>query len=123
MNASMTGRSPRPLIEAFYNRLNLSGISKCYYDHTQRVWRAFRIKNLGDNHDLYYHDLYLKTDVLLLCNIFETFRTTCPEHYNLDPAHFYISPGLAWQAYLKKAGVHLELLIDPDMLLMLERDT
>ena len=57
-----------PLIEVFYSRLNLSGISECNYDHTQRVWREFGVKDLGD-----YHDLYLKTNVLLLSNIFETF--------------------------------------------------
>ena len=45
----------------------------------------------------------------------------CLEYYKLDPAHFYISPGLAWQACLKKTGVKLELLTDPDMLLMFEK--
>ena len=63
------------------------------------------MKDLGD-----YHDLYLKTNVLLLSNIFETFRTTCLEHFAIDPAHFYTSPGLAWQACLKKTEVSLELL-------------
>ena len=80
-----------PPIEAFYSGFNLSRISECDYDHAQRVWAAFGMKNLGD-----YHDLYLKTDVLLLSNVFETFRTTCPVHYVLDPAHFYASPRLAW---------------------------
>ena len=70
-------------IKAFYSKLNPSGISKCDYDHAQRVWAAFGMKNSGD-----YYDLYHKTDVLLLSNVFETFRTTCLEHYALDPAHF-----------------------------------
>ena len=76
----------------------------------------FKLKNLGE-----YHDLYLKTDMLLLSNIFEAFRNTCLQHYKLDPAHFYTSPGLAWQTSLKKVGVRLELLTDPDMLLMFDR--
>ena len=63
----------------------------------------------------------MKTDVLLLSNMSETFRNTCFEYNNLDPAHFYTSPGLAWQACLKKTGVKLELLTDPDMLLMFEK--
>ena len=67
-----------------------------------------------------YHDLYLHTDVILLANMFEAFRDTCLEHYSLDPAHFYTSPGLAWKACLKKTGIRLELLTDPDMLLMFE---
>ena len=43
------------------------------------------------------------------------------ENYGLDPAHFYTTPGLAWQACLKKTGVKLDLITDPDMLLMFER--
>ena len=76
------------------------------------------MKNLGD-----CHDLYLKTDVLLLSSVFETFRTTCLEHYKLDPTHFYTSPRLVLQACLKKTGVNFELLTDPNMLLMFERGT
>ena len=59
--------------------------------------------------------------MLLLSNIFEAFRNTCLQYYKLDPAHFYTSPGLAWQASLKKTGVRLELLTETDMLLMFEK--
>ena len=65
------------------------------------------IVTLGD-----YHDVYLATDVLLLADVFETFRKTCLNHYSLDPAHFYTAPGLAWEACLKKTNVELELLTD-----------
>ena len=58
--------------------------------------------------------------VILLANVFEAFRDTCLEHYSLDPAHFYTSPELAWKACLRKTRVRLELLTDPDMLLMFE---
>ena len=64
-----------------------------------------------------YHDLYLETDVILLANVFESFRKVCLDNYGLDPAHFYTAPGLALKACLKKTGVNLELLKDPDMLL------
>ena len=73
----------------------------------------FKINNLGE-----YHDLCLRTDVILLANVFEAFRDICLQHYKLDPAHFYTSLGLAWKACLKKTGVRLELLTNPDMLLM-----
>ena len=76
-----------PSIEAFYSKLNMSSISSDDYQHAQKVWKEVRIHNLGD-----YHDLYLKTDVVLLANVYEAFRETCLEHYKLDPAHFlYIS--------------------------------
>ena len=73
------------------------------------------MKDLGD-----YHDLYPETDMLLLYNVLKTFRTTCLEHYTLDPPHFF---RLAWQACLKKTDVHLELITDPDMMLMFKQGT
>ena len=105
-----------PPIEAFYSNLNMTNISEDDYQHAQKVWKEFGIRNLGD-----YHNLYLRTDVILPANMFEAFRNTCLEHYKLDPVHFYRSPGLAWKACLRKARVRLELLTDPDMLLMFER--
>ena len=71
------------------------------------------MKNLGE-----YHDLYVKSDSLLLADVFENFRDKCIEIYQLDPAHFLSAPGLAWQACLKKTGVELELLTDNSMLMM-----
>ena len=102
-----------PRIEEFYSRLNMSGISDDDYEHTKKVWEEFDIRNLGE-----YHNLYLKTDVILLSNVFEKFRDVCLGNYGLDPAHFYTAPGLAWQACLKKT---LDLIGDVDMLLMFER--
>ena len=67
-----------------------------------------------------YHDLYLLTDVLLLADVFETFRKTCLRHYSLDPAHSYTAPGFAWQAALKMTGVNLDLMSDNDMYLFCE---
>ena len=93
----------------------MSKISEDDYQHAQRVWKEFGIRNLGD-----YHDPYLRTNVVLLANVFEAFRDTCLKHYSLDPAHFYTAPGLAWKACLRKTRVRLELLTDPDMLLMFE---
>ena len=58
--------------------------------------------------------------MVLLANVFEAFRDTCLKHYKLDPAHFYTSLGVAWPACLKRTGIKLELLTDPDMLLMFE---
>ena len=105
-----------PGIERFYSNLNMSGISDSDYEHAFRVWREVRIRNMGE-----YHDLYLRTDVVLLADVFESFRRVCFENYGLDPSHFYTVPGLAWKACLKQMGVSLKLLLEPHMLLMFER--
>ena len=67
-----------------------------------------------------YHNLYNLSDVLLLAEVFENFRNIRMNHYELDPAWYYSAPGLAWDAALKITKVRLELLNNPDMLLMME---
>ena len=105
-----------PSKDEFYSKLNDEDISDEDYQHAIRVWNTFGCKTIKD-----YHDLYLKSDVLLLADVFENFRKTCLKHYKLDPAHYYTSPGLAWDACLKTTGQHLQLLSDYDMLMMFER--
>ena len=123
-----------PPKDAFYSKLNIKGISDQDHEHTQQVWNTMEKKNLSC-----YHDIYLRTDVLLLAGVFETFRNTCLKHYGLESAHFYTAPGLVWQALLKTAAEYcehekrrkdcelccdefrLELLTDIDMLLMVEK--
>ena len=67
-----------------------------------------------------YHDLYVQTDTFLLADVFEKSRDKYIEIYGLDSSYFYSAPGLAWQAYLEKTDVKLELLTDYQMLLMIE---
>ena len=57
----------------------------------------------------------------MLADVFENFRDVCLKNYELDPAWYFTAPGLAWDACLKKNAVKLELLCDPDMLLMIEK--
>ena len=105
-----------PNKDCFYSNLNDAGIDDKDYEHAKRVWKEFECKTIGD-----YHDLYNKTDVLLLADVFETFRKKCLDVYKLDPAHYYTSPGLSWDALLKKTGIVLELLTDYDMHLFVEK--
>ena len=105
-----------PPKEAFYSKLSGEGISDDDYKHAHAVWDEFDMKTFKD-----YHDLYNVSDVLLLADVFENFRDVCMKNYQLDPAWYYTAPGLAWDAALKKTGVELELLSDPDMLLMFEK--
>ena len=79
--------------EKFYSKLNDEHITDEEYAHAKTVWETFECKTLGD-----YHDLYVKTDVALLADVFENFRNLCQEQYGLDQAHYYTSPGLSWDA-------------------------
>ncbi|XP_060072716.1 uncharacterized protein LOC132552555 [Ylistrum balloti] len=101
---------------AFYSRLSGEEISDDDYEHAQTVWKEFGMKSLRD-----YHELYNQSDVLLLADVFENFRDVCIKNYDLDPAWYYTAPGLAWDAALKITELKLELLSDPDMLLMVEK--
>ena len=105
-----------PSKEAFYSKLLDEEISDEDYQHATNVWNSFNCQTLQD-----YHDLYLKSDVLLLADVFENFRKTCSKHNKLDPCHYYTAPGLAWDACLKETKQDLELLKDYDMLMMFER--
>ena len=79
-----------PPKESSFNKLNDEQISDEDYAHATSVFNSFACQNMGD-----YHDLYLMSDVLLLADVFENFRCVCLKAYNLDPCHFYTSPGLA----------------------------
>ena len=105
-----------PPKEVFCCKLAMSRVNEEDYEHARRVWAEFGVNNLGE-----HHDLYLRTGVILLANVFEAFMKVCLDNYGLDPAHFYTALRLAWKACLKKTRVRLELLLDPDMLLMFER--
>ena len=109
------GETCLPPIECWYSKLNDKGIDEEDYAHANKVWDEFQMETMRD-----YHDLYLKTDVLLLADVFEEFRNVCLKHYKLDPAWYYTAPGLAWDACLKMTLVELELLHDQDVLLMIE---
>ena len=104
-----------PSKELFCSNLALENITKTDYAHANNVFKKFNINNLGE-----YHDLYVRSDTLLLADIFENFRQSCLKNYELDPAHFVSLPGLAWQVCLIKTNVELELLTDYDMVLMVE---
>ena len=105
-----------PPKKAFFSKLNGEGISDKDYEHAQKVWKTFDMKTMRD-----YHNLYNKTDVLLLADVFENFRKVCKKNYDLDPCWYYTAPGLSWDACLKLTKIKLELLTDPDMLLMFEK--
>ncbi|XP_043276014.1 uncharacterized protein [Venturia canescens] len=101
---------------SFYSSLTDSTVSENEYAHALTVWERFSTQTLGE-----YSDLYLKTDVLLLADIFEHFRNTCLKSYGLDPAYYYTLPGYTWDAMMRYTKIRFELLTDIDMVLFMEK--
>ena len=99
-----------------FSSLKDFGISEKEYQRACNVWKVFKIKDLGQ-----YHDLYLKTDVILLCCVFEKFISVCLANYKLDSCHYCSSPGLSFDAMLKITGIQLEKISDIDVYLFLEK--
>ena len=91
-----------PNKEDFYGILNDENITDEAYQHAQNVWNTFSLKSMGE-----YHDLYLKSDILFLTDVFEDFRKTCLQYYKLDPCHYFTSPGLSWDSVLKMTNIKL----------------
>ena len=82
--------------EELYNNLNMEDITYADYMHAKRVCKDFLIKTLGE-----YHDLYLKSDTLILADLFKNFRKMCLENYQLDPAKYFSAPRLFGQTVLR----------------------
>ena len=108
--------SELPSKNAFYSRPNLTGISDEDYQHAKRVWREFAMASMRE-----YHDLYLKTDALLLADVFENFRNMALEHFEVDPCHYLTAPSMFYDALLKMTCVELELVSDREMSDFIER--
>ena len=102
--------------EHFYNDLSKEDITEEEYTFAKEVWNIFNLENMGQ-----LHDLYMETDVMLLADVFETFRDVSLKNYKLDPAHFTTAPSLSWTACLKQTGIQLEIPRDPDMHLLFDR--
>ena len=105
-----------PAFEDFYSLLLGEGISREEYEFALEVWKEFGCKTFKD-----YLELYNEIDVLLLADIFENFREICLENYKIDPAYYFTSPGLFWDAMLKETKIELELLSDIDQYYFFKR--
>lgn len=105
-----------PSIEHFYSKLNEVHIEPAEYAFALEVWDKFELRTLGE-----YSELYMKTDILLLADVFENYRNDTHEMYQLDPAHYFTLSGLSFDAMLKHTKANIELLTDIDMLHFVER--
>ena len=105
-----------PPQSAFFSKLSQSNITDSEYAFAHTIWNAFECKTMGD-----YHDLYLKTDVLLLADVFTRFRKAGLTHNGLDPAHYVSIPSYAWDSMLKRTGVTINLITDVNMYRFFEK--
>jgi hypothetical protein len=104
-----------PSKDLFKSILNQTELNDLEYEHIKKVWKTFKIKNLGE-----YHNFYMLLDTSLLADVFQAFRKTILDVYELDPPHFYSIPGLGWAGALKYTNVKLELITDVDMYMFFE---
>ena len=100
----------------FLTSLNDSGISEEEYQRANSVWNTFKMNTLQD-----YHDLHLKTDVLLLADVFEKSIKTCLDYYGSGPCHYFSAPGLSWDAMLKMTKIEQETISDTVVHLFIEK--
>ena len=105
-----------PNIEKFYDKLSGKECTTENYLYAKLVWNKMKCENMRD-----YTSIYMINDVLLLADVFENFRNLSVDVYELDPCWYYTSPGLAWDAMLKKTRVELEVLNDVEKYLMIEK--
>ena len=96
----------------YFSSLKDECICEKGYMHAIDVWIMFKMKTMS-----HYHHLYLKTDVLLLADVFKKFIDVCLEYYGLHPCHYFSSPGLSWDAMLEMTKIELEIISDTDMYL------
>ena len=94
------GDQQLPPKEEFYSILTDEGISDEQYQHAQKVWNTFNMRTMG-----VYHNLYLKSKILLSADLFENFRKAYHQYYKLDHCHYFTSPGLPWDAMLKMTDI------------------
>jgi len=100
-----------PPIEHFFNKLTNEKCAEQDYIHAKKVWSFFNCQNLKD-----YMMIYLMTDVLLLADIMENFRSVTKRIYGLDPCQYITLPAFSWDAMLKHTKAELELLTDIEMI-------
>jgi hypothetical protein len=104
-----------PDISQFYSEISDCSKTQEEYEHAQNVWETFKIKNLKE-----YTQLYLKTDVLILADVFQNFRDICYRRYGLEPLWYITLAGLSWSCMLKMTGAEIELLTDDSMLALFQ---
>ena len=96
-----------PSIEKFYSSLKLQNISKREYDKTIEIFNKLKCKNVKD-----YLEIYMELDIYLQGDIFNVFRNTIWDKYEIDCAKYITSCSLSLDLMLKYTGVKIQLFKD-----------
>ena len=96
-----------PPIENFYSSLKLDNITKEDYDKTLEIYKNLKCKNIKE-----YLDIYLKLDICLQADIFNVFRNTIWDKFEIDCSKYITSCSLSLDLMLKYTGVKIELIRD-----------
>ena len=102
------------LVRSIVGRANLR--ISLHYLHAQEVYKEFNCQSLLD-----YMQLYVKTDTILLADLFQNFRKTAFKTYGLDPVHYISLPSYGRDAMLKLTGVEIELISNPEVFNLINR--
>lgn len=104
---SLINTTVLPPIETFYDTLRECHIDQQDYQHSQRVWSHFKCKNLLD-----YMIIYLISDVILLADVFENYRSFFLAKFSLDCTKYLSLPGLSYDCMLKYTKIKLDFIYD-----------
>ena len=96
-----------PSIENFYSSLKLDNISEKDYNKTLEIYEKLNCKNIKE-----YLDIYLKLDICLQADIFNVFRNTIWNKFEIDCSKYITSCSLSLDLMLKYTGVKIELIRD-----------
>ena len=94
-----------PLFEDFYSSLKLDNITKEDYDKTLEIYKKLNCNNIKE-----YLDIYLKLDICLQTDIFNEFRNTIWNKFEIDCSKYITSCSLSLDLMLKYTKVKIELI-------------
>lgn len=105
-----------PQMSSFCNSITNEAITKDDYAQVQVIWTYFNIRNIGG-----YLDLHLKSNVTVLSDVFECYRSICNELYTLDLMHYISIEELAFDAMLKETRISLDDISDIKIIEFLQK--
>ncbi len=104
-------------VEDFYTTLKQGTPDNEEIERTMNIINKFKIESGKD-----LTKLYLKTDVLLLADVFENFIKISMNEFKINPLYCVSLPGYTWHCGLKHTGIELDYIKDPDMMFCIENN-